>query len=106
MQTLQERGLVYVDDGSSPRSAAQEVATSVGLPIRHVDIAIDGDSDFDSISAKLRKLEEMAAGGQIVIGLGTGLPSTIDALENWAKKLPSRGILLVPVSAGFRDRAG
>ena len=106
MQTLQERGLVYVDDGSSPRSVAEEVATNVGLPIRHVDIAIDGDSDFDSISAKLRKLEEMAASGQIVIGIGTGLPATIDAVENWAKKLPSRGILLVPVSAGFRNRAG
>jgi polysaccharide deacetylase 2 family uncharacterized protein YibQ len=106
MQTLQERGLVYVDDGSSPRSVAEEVATSVGLPIRHVDIAIDSDSDFDSISAKLGKLEEMAAGGQIVIGVGTGLPATIDAVENWAKKLPSRGILLVPVSAGFRNRAG
>ena len=106
MQTLQERGLVYVDDGSSPRSVAEEIATNVGLPIRHVDIAIDGDSDFDSISAKLRKLEEMAASGQIVIGIGTGLPATIDAVENWAKKLPSRGILLVPVSAGFRNRAG
>jgi uncharacterized protein len=106
MQTLQQRGLVYIDDGSSPRSVAEEVASGIGLPIRHVDIAIDGDSKFDSISAKLRKLEEMAAGGQIVIGIGTGLPSTIDALENWTKKLPSRGILLVPVSAGFRNRAG
>jgi uncharacterized protein len=106
MQTLQQRGLVYIDDGSSPRSVSGEVASGIGLPIRHVDIAIDGDSSFDSISAKLRKLEEMAAGGRIVIGIGTGLPSTIDALENWTKKLPSRGILLVPVSAGFRNRAG
>jgi uncharacterized protein len=106
MQTLQQRGLVYIDDGSSPRSVSEEVASGIGLPIRHVDIAIDGDSSFDSISAKLRKLEEMAAGGRIVIGIGTGLPSTIDALENWTKKLPSRGILLVPVSAGFRNRAG
>ncbi|MGH6874806.1 MAG: divergent polysaccharide deacetylase family protein, partial [Aestuariivirgaceae bacterium] len=106
MRTLQERGLVYVDDGSSPRSAADEVASSVGLPIRHVEIVIDGDADFDSISAKLRKLEEMGSGGRIVIGIGTGLPATIDAVENWAKKLPSRGILLVPVSAGFSNRAG
>ena len=53
MQTLQQRGLVYIDDGSSPRSAAEEVASGVGLPIRHVDIAIDSDSNFDSISAKL-----------------------------------------------------
>jgi polysaccharide deacetylase 2 family uncharacterized protein YibQ len=41
-----------------------------------------------------------------VIGVGTGLPATIDAVENWAKKLESRGILLVPVSAAFRARPG
>ena len=106
MQTLQDRGLVYVDDGSSPRSVAHEVASSVGLPIRHVDVVIDGNGTFESITAKLRKLEEMSAGGRIVIGIGTGFPTTIDALENWAKKLPSRGILLLPVSAGFGNRAG
>jgi polysaccharide deacetylase 2 family uncharacterized protein YibQ len=106
MRTLNERGLVYLDDGTSSRSVAEDVASSVGLPLRHVDVVIDGDNDFNSITAKLRRLEEMAASGRIVIGIGTGFPTTIDALENWAKKLPSRGILLVPVSAGFTNRAG
>jgi polysaccharide deacetylase 2 family uncharacterized protein YibQ len=106
LKTLKERGLVYLDDGSSPRSVAEDISARVDLPARQADLIIDGDGAFNAIVAKLDELERLGRNGQIVIGVGTGFPTTIDAVAAWAKKLQSRGVLLVPVSAAFRARAG
>jgi polysaccharide deacetylase 2 family uncharacterized protein YibQ len=106
MRTLNSRGLVYFDDGSSQRSLAGEIAAEIGLPSIEADLTIDSDADFRSISAKLQRLEQLSRGGKIAIGVGTGLPATIEAVAAWAKRLSSRGIILVPVSAAYRPRSG
>jgi polysaccharide deacetylase 2 family uncharacterized protein YibQ len=106
VQTLKDRGLVYLEDGSSQRSVADEIAAGISLPTRRADIIIDGEPNFNAITAKLQKLEQMSRDGRIVIGIGTGLPATIDAVATWTRKLQARGILLVPVSAAFRARPG
>jgi uncharacterized protein len=106
IQTLKDRGLVYLEDGSSQRSVAQEIAAGIDLPVLQADVIIDGEPNFSAITAKLQKLEQMSRDGRIVIGVGTGLPATIDAMANWTQKLAARGILLVPVSAAFRARPG
>lgn len=106
MQILKDRGLVYLDDGSSPRSVAEETAAGIDLPSRQADLLIDSESNFNAITARLQKLEQLSRNGQMAIGVGTGLPATIDAVQNWAKRLEARGILLVPVSAAFRSPSG
>ena len=106
LRQLKARGLVYLDDGSSARSRVPDLGSELGLPVRQSALLIDEGGDFNSTLENLRKLETMAASGGIVIGIGTGLPATIDALEAWAKDLESRRVLLVPVSAGFRANAG
>jgi polysaccharide deacetylase 2 family uncharacterized protein YibQ len=106
IQTLKNRGLAYLDDGSSSRSLAAELSQTVDLPAKQADVILDGDGSFDSVSAKLRQLEELSRSGRIVIGVGTGLPRTIEAVSSWAKRLQRQGILLVPVSAAFRSRPG
>jgi polysaccharide deacetylase 2 family uncharacterized protein YibQ len=106
MRVLKERGLVYLDDGSSQRSLTGEIAGGVDLPVRRADMIIDGDSSFSAITAKLQELEKLSRDGRIVIGVGSVLPATIEAVEAWSRKLQSRGILLVPVSAAFRTRPG
>ena len=106
MKMLKDRGLVYLDDGSSPRSVAEETAAGIDLPSRQADLLIDSESNFNAITAKLQKLEQLSRNGQMAIGVGTGLPATIDAVQNWAKRLEARGILLVPVSAAFRSPSG
>jgi uncharacterized protein len=106
IESLKKRGLVYLDDGSSSRSLAAELSQTVDLPVRQADIILDGDDSFESISARLRQLEELSRSGHIAIGVGTGLPRTIEAVSSWTKKLQSQGILLVPVSAAFRSRPG
>jgi polysaccharide deacetylase 2 family uncharacterized protein YibQ len=106
LRTLNSRGLVYFDDGSSQRSLAGEIATEIGLPSIEADLTIDSDADFRSITAKLQRLEQLSHDGKIAIGVGTGLPATIEAVAAWARRLPDRGIILVPVSAAYRSRSG
>ena len=106
MQNLKDRGLAYLDDGSSSRSLAEELSQAIDLPARQADVILDKDGGFEAVSAKLRQLEELSRSGRIVIGVGTGLPGTIEAVSAWAKKLQSQGILIVPVSAAFRSRPG
>jgi polysaccharide deacetylase 2 family uncharacterized protein YibQ len=106
LQILKDRGLVYLDDGSSARSVAEEVAVGIDLPLRQASLVIDAANDFSSVSAKLQELEKLSRKGRIVIGVGTGFPATINAVENWAKGLRDRGVLLVPVSAAFRAPLG
>lgn len=103
LRQLKARGLVYLDDGSSTRSLAADIGGEIGLPVRQSALVIDAGGDFNSTLDNLHKLESMNNSGNIVIGMGTGLSSTMDAVETWAKDLDSRGILLVPVSAGFRS---
>ena len=106
MQNLKDRGLAYLDDGSSSRSLAEELSQAIDLPARQADVILDKDGGFEAVSAKLRQLEELSRSGRIVIGVGTGLPGTIEAVSAWAKKRQSQGILIVPVSAAFRSRPG
>ena len=106
LRELRARGLVFLDDGSSARSRVAEIAPGLDLPVRQADVVLDSGGAFRNVSDGLRRLEEIAKSGHIAIGIGTGLPATIDAIAAWTKDLEARGILLVPVSAGFHVRRG
>jgi hypothetical protein len=93
------RGLAFIDDGSSPRSAATSVADSLGLPAVTGDVVIDAGQSDESIEAALQKLEALARERGQAFGVATALPSTIAAIARWADGLGARGIVLVPVSA-------
>lgn len=93
------RGLVYLDDGSSPRSLVADIGRDIGLPVRRAQ-GIDGAS-FDEIRARLARLEDEAHRSGAAIGSGSGLPVSIDAVQSWARDLADRGIDLVPASAIF-----
>lgn len=93
------RGLAFIDDGSSPRSAVNSVASTLGLPVVTGDIIIDADQSGKNIEATLKKLEALARKHGQALGVATALPSTIDAIARWADGLSARGIVLVPVSA-------
>ena len=103
---LKRRGLVFLDDGASARSRVVDVGERLTLPVRRADVVLDAGGDPGAIAGNLERLETIARSGQLAIGVGTGLPATIDAIAAWTKTLHERGILLVPVSAGFRARPG
>ncbi len=106
MSEIKARGLLFLEDGSLPLTAATAAAKSAGTPARRSHLVIDQDTNPESIAASLALLEAEAEANGIAIGTGSGLPSTIDAVRAWAKQAAERGIILIPASAAFKGRTG
>jgi hypothetical protein len=102
MAELARRGLVFLDDGSFARSQAAGAGRRAGVTVRRAHVTIDGDDSEAAIGEALKRLEALAAREGLVVGVGSGLPSTIEAVARWAEGAKSRGIMLVPVSAYYR----
>lgn len=100
-----KRGLLFLDDGSSPRSLAQQAATKNKSPFLKADLVLDARTEWADIDAALVKLEAIAAEKGVAVATASALPVTIERLARWAKTLEARGIRLVPISAAFQRRA-
>jgi polysaccharide deacetylase 2 family uncharacterized protein YibQ len=100
-----KRGLIYVDDGSNPRSAAGRIAGAGNLPFVRTDVVIDAVATPKEIDRALDHLEMTARDKGFAVGLTSALPVSIDHVANWAKAAESRGVLLVPISAIAKSRS-
>jgi uncharacterized protein len=93
-----KRGLIYMDDGASPRSVAGQLAGSNNLPFAKADIIIDTVPTPTQIGQALKRLEMMARDHGSAVGLATALPATVARIAEWAKTVESRGFVLVPIT--------
>lgn len=94
-----KRGLLFVDDGSSPRSLASQIAGANSLPFVKSDIAIDIVPTPPEIDRALVRLEATARENGAAVGVATALPVSIERLSQWAKSVGDRGFVLVPITA-------
>ncbi len=99
LKEIRSRGLLFMDDGTSGRSIAPQVADSIGLSHAKADVVLDAVQRAVEIDAALARLEKIAREKGSAIGSATALPVTIDRLARWAKAAEARGVTLVPVSA-------
>lgn len=106
MLELQKRGLLYLEDGASAITASQDVARQLRLPIKRGQIVIDADPSREAILAALELLENEARTNGTAIGTGSGLQITTEVVQEWAKNLRDKDILLVPLSAVYKGRLG
>lgn len=93
-----QRGLVYVDDGSSSRSIAGQLAGAHNLPFARTDIVLDTVPTPVEIDRALARLEMKARDSGVAVGFATAQPATIARIADWAKKVEARGIFLVPIT--------
>jgi len=98
MQDAAKRGLIYVDDGASPRSVAGQIAGAQNLPFAKADIVVDAVSTPTEIDHALARLELMARERGNAIGLATALPATVKRIAAWAKMVEGKGFVLVPIT--------
>lgn len=96
---LKKRGLIYVDDGTAPRSVAGVTARDIGLGSAAAQISIDGELGRDGIERALGKLESLAKENGLAIAVATNLPVTVRMLGEWAETLKDKGLVLIPMSA-------
>jgi polysaccharide deacetylase 2 family uncharacterized protein YibQ len=99
LRDLGKRGLIYFDNGSSPRSVASQTAGAQNVAFAKADIVLDTVPAAAEIDSALARLEATARERGFAIGSAGALPVTIDRVAHWVKSADARGITLVPVSA-------
>lgn len=103
MQTLAERGLMYVDDGTSSRSVAEGAADTAHTPFSRADLTIDSTTTPTAIDQRLAQLEQIARSRGLAVGVASALPLSVARITEWAKGLEARGVILIPVSASVKQ---
>ena len=94
-----KRGLLYLDDGSSPRSLASQIAGANNLAFAKADVVIDAVPTAADVDRALGRLETMARERGVAVGVASALPVSIERIAKWAKAAERRGVALVPISA-------
>lgn len=94
-----KRGLIYVEDGTSPRSVAGQLAGANNLPYAKADLTIDAVPTSTEIDRALVRLEKTARERGVAVGMANAFPASIERIAAWAKAAESHGLLLVPISA-------
>ena len=102
-----KRGLGYLDDGSTPRTAAPALAAAQAMPFAKADLSIDAVPTAVEIDRALAKLESLAKERGSAVGVAAALPISIERIGAWSKALESRGIMLVPLTtAMLKSKSG
>src|SRR5439155_868964 len=97
-----KRGLGYLDDGSSPRSAAPSLTAAQSMPFAKADFTVDAVPTSAEIDRTLVKLETLAKERGLAVGVAAALPTSIERLAAGIKTLDSRGIMLVRMTTVTR----
>ncbi|MBA5723561.1 divergent polysaccharide deacetylase family protein [Candidatus Liberibacter sp.] len=101
---LAKRGLMFFDDGISARNFTKELASRVGLPYAIADFYLDDRLDHDSISKKIRDLENLAHKSGKAIGIAVAFDESIEIISRWIQKTYARNdISVVPLSCLVKD---
>jgi polysaccharide deacetylase 2 family uncharacterized protein YibQ len=99
MEELGSRGLGYIDDGSSNRSLAPQLAAGNKVPFSRADLVVDTNPARGPILEALGSLEAKALQNGSAIGIVSALPISVQSVAEWSRELEAKGIRLVPISA-------
>lgn len=103
MEEIGTRGLGFIDDGSSNRSLARQLATANHVPFTRANLQLDANPSRPAILAALDRLTEKAEQNGSAVGVISALPVSVDTLASWAAELDEAGIELVPASALMQE---
>jgi uncharacterized protein len=99
MREISKRGLIYVDDASSPRSLASQIAGGSRLAFAKANMMLDAVPSAAEVDRALVRLERMARESGLAIGFAAALPVTIERISIWARTAENRGFTLAPITA-------
>lgn len=99
LQEIKNRGLLFLDNRSTPASVIGQVAAEINLPRAANDRFLDGQAARVAIDGKLAELELVARRKGYAVGIGFPFPVTIERVAAWAQTVEDRGMVLAPVSA-------
>lgn len=104
MGVLAERGLVFLDSQTTPKSVAHVAARAIGVPTLRNDIFLDaGKAEAPLVAERFEQLVEKALRRGWAVGIGHVNEPTVDTLESLLPTLEARGVTLVAVSELIHD---
>jgi hypothetical protein len=98
IREIGKRGLIWFDDGTSPRSVAGQISGANNVAFAKADTVLDAVPTAAEIDNALARLEATARNRGVAIGVASALPVTVERITQWAKAARARGVMLVPVS--------
>lgn len=100
LSELRDRGVLFLDNGSSSASLAAQLAANLSLPYLANDRMLDaGEASREAINARLVQIERVALTDGIAVAMARAYPVTLERLANWTASLAARGFALTPVTA-------
>ena len=96
---ISQRGLLFVDDGSSARSQVRDMALAGQMPYALADRTLDTDRSPDAIRNELDVLERSARASGSAIGFASAFDVSVRTIAEWTAEAEKRGIEIVPISA-------
>lgn len=98
LETSQQRGLYFLDNGISDQSLARDAARATGAYFARADFAVDQIVTRDAIEKELADLEKSAMQKGYALGVAQAYPGSIEMISSWALGLEQKGFALVPAS--------
>jgi uncharacterized protein len=99
LRAINERGLLYLDSGSSPRSVSAVVAGDVKMAWAMATLTLDQRASRTEIDRKFSELEQRAKRDKRAIGIASPYPVSLERVANWVRQLEARGVAIAPISA-------
>jgi polysaccharide deacetylase 2 family uncharacterized protein YibQ len=99
LQSLADRGLLYLDSRYGADTAGPQIAAELKMAHAANDRFLDSEPSRAAIDARLAQLEKQAHAKNAVVAMALPYPVTIDRVSAWAKGLEAKGVVLAPISA-------
>ncbi len=99
LNAIKQRGLLYLDSNSSPRSVSATVAARLNLVSAKATLTLDDRASRTEIDRRFAELEQRAKREKRAIGIASPYPVSLERIANWVRQLEARGIAVAPVSA-------
>ena len=99
LREIGNRGLIYVDDGTSPKSLAGQIVATAGSGFAKANLTLDAVPSAVEIDRALAKLEGLARQNGMAVGFAPAWPVVIERIAKWSKTVEGRGVSLVPITA-------
>jgi polysaccharide deacetylase 2 family uncharacterized protein YibQ len=99
LNAIKQRGLLYLDSNSSPRSVSGAVAAKLKLVSAKATLTLDERASRTEIDRRFAELEQRAKRKRQAIGIASPYPVSLVRIATWVRQLEARGIAIAPVSA-------
>ena len=99
VREVSNRGLLFLDDGSSAQSLSGTIAGAIEAPHAFADLQLDADLSREAVLKKLDELERIARRNGTAIGMASAFDESVDAIREWCEEAGGRGIEIVGVAS-------